>query len=397
MSKKKKNKKIDRYLNNNEIEIIKPPKINWFKIIIISIISGIIGGTISNQIQITNIKEPKPIEQQKSEITNKKPKAQPIIVKSLENDFKIENIKSVVGIYQIKTLKQKNLIDEIISEKNFISNGIILTSDGWIAVPKNLENYKNLIILHNNKTFQIKDSILFDPVTQTSFFKINTQNLPVTPLNFTYTFTKTHKVAIPNVNNEILITKILNENHKFSNDKFKVHNTETFYNYPIVKKLPSKYIGAPVYNTENQIIGFIKQNLEDKSIIQPISRIQPLLRNIFKQKQILRPFLGINYIDISEIPENKLENYKISTKIGALLYKNPKYKINIFSKNSNLKEIFKPGDIILKVNNEEITSEKTLTEIIQDYPPGSNINFLILRDGIQKNIQIKLKSFNTKK
>ncbi len=276
-------KKYNKFLQESNIEITKPFKVNWLKIIIISLISGIIGGLISNQLNISKNQYPQEQVKQKSEKTQE-PKAKPIIIKKPKQEFDIQKLKAVVGIYKtaIKS-KQKDIINEIIPQSNFLGNGIILTSDGWIATPQDIiENEKDITLLFANKTYKIPEERIIDPITKTVFFKINAQNLPVTPLNFNYNIKNTEDIAIVNMKNEFRITKIFKKNKTFHNQKSYIHNTENFYNFPTTEKLNEIFFGAPVYNKENQIIGFIMQNNENESLIQPISRLQPILKNIFK-------------------------------------------------------------------------------------------------------------------
>ncbi|PIT90651.1 MAG: protease Do, partial [Candidatus Komeilibacteria bacterium CG10_big_fil_rev_8_21_14_0_10_41_13] len=50
----------------------------------------------------------------------------------------------------------------------------------------------------------------------------------------------------------------------------------------------------------------------------------------------------------------------------------------------------KAGDIILKVNNEDVDERNSLTKLVQDYAPGQEVTLTILRSGQQVEVKVSL-------
>ena len=98
----------------------------------------------------------------------------------------------------------------------------------------------------------------------------------------------------------------------------------------------------------------------------------------------------MNYLDLTEslglsndVTENRLK--------GAVLIGDAKRNIMAVAENSPAaKAGLKAGDIILKINNEEINERNSLTKLIQDYTPGKEIILTISREGKEQEVKVIL-------
>ena len=50
----------------------------------------------------------------------------------------------------------------------------------------------------------------------------------------------------------------------------------------------------------------------------------------------------------------------------------------------------RPGDLILAVDDREITREHDLADIIQDYEPGDRVRLTLLQDGREQSVRVRL-------
>lgn len=50
----------------------------------------------------------------------------------------------------------------------------------------------------------------------------------------------------------------------------------------------------------------------------------------------------------------------------------------------------KAGDQVVAVNNDVITTQRTLTAILQDYRPGDTVTVKISRDDIEQDVEVEL-------
>jgi S1-C subfamily serine protease len=103
------------------------------------------------------------------------------------------------------------------------------------------------------------------------------------------------------------------------------------------------------------------------------------------------PFTGDKKTHKTSINKNHTEKSKRASTgtIPDFVYAGPGVKINSLIKNSNGEKAgLKNGDIILKVNDDNISDLKNYTSTLDKYKPGDTAEFTILRNG--KTIEIKL-------
>jgi S1-C subfamily serine protease len=50
----------------------------------------------------------------------------------------------------------------------------------------------------------------------------------------------------------------------------------------------------------------------------------------------------------------------------------------------------RPGDMILAVDDQEVSPTRDLKDIIQDYEPGDRVRLTFLRDGQKEDVRVRL-------
>lgn len=144
-------------------------------------------------------------------------------------------------------------------------------------------------------------------------------------------------------------------------------------------------VGAPLFDLTGSIIGFITDKESQTAL--PVDVITHANKSFFSEDQVVRTWLGVRYLDLSLVvglPETMTYGFTR----GALIYGGDGEAIE---KNSpaDVAEL-KTNDIILDVEGELVNGRYNLTELIQSYAPGKEVNLLILRDGKKQEIQVKL-------
>ena len=79
----------------------------------------------------------------------------------------------------------------------------------------------------------------------------------------------------------------------------------------------------------------------------------------------------MNFIDLTELIGTKTTDIKAFTSLpkGALIYADPESEVKAIQEGSPAQEAgLKAEDVILKVEQEDVDSDSTLVELIQDYP-----------------------------
>ncbi len=137
--------------------------------------------------------------------------------------------------------------------------------------------------------------------------------------------------------------------------------------------------GGPLVNMEGEVIGinvaiiFGAQNI---GFALPINTVKRDLEDIKKYGRIRRPFLGVQYVNIT--PEIK-KRFKLSVDRGALIMTEKPYASAVIPKSPAHEAGLKEKDIILEYNGHPLTAEKNIGEILEDSSVGDVINLKVLR------------------
>jgi serine protease Do len=188
------------------------------------------------------------------------------------------------------------------------------------------------------------------------------------------------------------MTRIVNLDYEPAPEKKDlIKSSEKFSKFILLKDVFKK-AGDPLFNLNGEIIGLITSSNSgsDLKTALPVNYIKSAFTDILKYKKIERSFLGVNYIDLASVLGLKNEISQ-GLERGALLYENKDLKIKAVTPESPAASAgLKSGDIILKVDDEELSSRRDLTSIIQEYQAGDSIDLSVLRDGKEQTIKIKL-------
>jgi len=297
---------------------------------------------------------------------------------------------TVFEIYSQKT-QTRDPVNQIFLEKDRVALGFALTSDGWLlSFGRTLADPKNhfVVITSDQKIFS-PEKILFDETSEAVFLKINAENLSVPPLGEIENLALGEKIVIPKNKQTLNLAVVLNSSYeKISEPKDLLRSSEKLTKSIAVNGAwLSNEAGAPAVNLAGEVVGITTPLA---GIISPIASWRSAILSVLKNGEVVRPNLGIHYFNLSKAPGLDVAVSQ-NQKTGALIWSDKNLQITGVAKNSPAaKAGLKDGDIILKINSEEISSKKDLAEIIEDYAPGEKIELTILRLGEEKIIEVTL-------
>ncbi len=147
--------------------------------------------------------------------------------------------------------------------------------------------------------------------------------------------------------------------------------------------------GGPLVNLNGQVIGIntaIAGNAQNIGFSIPINDVKGLINQVLKNGSFTMPYIGIRYIPLTPDVANE---YNLSVQNGAFIAPSadpsePSILPNSPASSAGL-EI---NDIITAVNGTSINQENSLTSLIDQYTPGTNISLTVIRDG--KTIQVSV-------
>lgn len=148
--------------------------------------------------------------------------------------------------------------------------------------------------------------------------------------------------------------------------------------------------GGALLNANGEVIGVNSMKLVDSSIegIGFAIKIEDAMAHIDileKGKEIDRPLLGINYMNVTDKYSLYRQGINVSEDIteGIVV-------VSVVNGTGAEKAGFKKGDIITKINDEEVTSSAYLKYALYKYNPGDKVKVTYTRDGKEKTVQVEL-------
>lgn len=148
--------------------------------------------------------------------------------------------------------------------------------------------------------------------------------------------------------------------------------------------------GGPLMNSNGEVIGVNSLKLVDNSIEGmgfsiKIEDAMAHVEELEKSQGIKRPMLGISLLNISDT--RNLMNYGISIpndiKQGVVV-------VDVVEGTGAAKSGLKKGDVITKIDNEEIINQAYLKYILYKYNIGDKIKITYNRSGKEKTVTVTL-------
>jgi serine protease Do len=148
--------------------------------------------------------------------------------------------------------------------------------------------------------------------------------------------------------------------------------------------------GGPLLNINGSLIGIntaIYQKAEGIGFAIPIENAKRIINDLISYGKVRRGWLGVLVQDMT--PE-LLRYFKLDRAQGVLV-------TQVFPESPARKAGIKQGDVILKLNNHEISRKLEYQQRVGSYSVGNTITFSVLREGRQQDIRLKVKAIPSDK
>lgn len=146
--------------------------------------------------------------------------------------------------------------------------------------------------------------------------------------------------------------------------------------------------GGPLANANGEVIGItslklVNSGVEGMGFAIPIETAMEYAKKIVNGEEIQRPYLGVSMYNLSDAKYRVPGLNKIPISQGV-------YVQNVESGSPSDAAGIKAGDIITKINNEEVPTYAYLRYLLYQHDVGDEITVTIYRDGKEENKTIKL-------
>lgn len=282
-------------------------------------------------------------------------------------------------------------------------SGVIVTSDGYIMTNNHVvENAEKIeVILTDKRVLQAK-VIGRDKNTDLALIKVNATNLPVVKLGnsddvkvgqwvlaigYPLTLESTVTAGIVSAKaRQIGIIGSEDEPQNVNPNNPPVNSgIESFIQTDAVINKGNS--GGALVNTKGELIGINSAIASQSGVYEgygfaiPVNLARKVMDDFLKYGEVKRGYIGVTFQELNADVAKQLNVSEING-----LYVNSVVKDGAAEK-AGIKE----GDIIKKVNNEDVNSSAELQVKIALLHPGDKVSLGVLRDGKMKTFELTLK------
>lgn len=385
------NSKSSKNVINDKVFIKEKTKnINLFASIVIGLVTGIVTSAATTYLYINKVeqKAESSVDSNKSEtVTNNGTKYE---ITQVENPVvAIADVagKSVVGV-TVRSVSNTVFGGTATSDSE--GSGIIYTADGYIVTNYHVienaisnQSISKVYVTLPNSDEEIEASIIgADSVTDIAVIKIQKEGLSAATFDDSNNLKVGELVvAIGNPLGRELAGSItvgyvsaLNRTLTSNGRTYKLLQTDAAIN-------PGNSGGALV-SSSGKVIGIntVKigaTDVEGIGFAIPSNIAKPIVDELIKNSKIVRPYIGISGISLDD---NMAKRYNLVKGV---------YVAKIESSSAAYNSGIKVGDVIVKIDDKEITTIEELNEIKNSKNVGDTVKITVYRDG--KNIEINVK------
>lgn len=152
--------------------------------------------------------------------------------------------------------------------------------------------------------------------------------------------------------------------------------------------------GGPLINLDGEAIGInaaMVFGAENIGFALPINNAKKALEELKEYGRIRLPYLGVRYLPVTQELQ---EQFGLPVARGALVMSEPQipqgFRQAVVPGSPAAKAGIKEADIILAINNKEVTIEQTINDILTTCKIGQALNLQILRGGKKKSLRLTI-------
>lgn len=352
-----------------------------FVIVLLSIIFGVGGGILGDKFVIPYLatlpqfQDSEFITSKGTTVTIQKTEINEVKDGVVFSDAIQKARPSVVSVYSAQD--RRVLFEDIVTIEGG-ATGVVVAADGVILTSKSavleIDTEDYYIATPDGKEYPV-ERVTKDPLLDIVFLKINADNLSPVELALSDEIAEGDRVLAFGGPAQKELKKIYSDIISSASFSLSRDTRDVLQGVIALQdEYPLEYSGAPVVGLDGKLLGLLSVTDNQGVIVQsviPVEYVDPILPFGISGKQIIRPNLGISYIDIS--PEFAALN-NLSVTSGALV---------VSSENP---DIFVPGDVIVGVNQDNIDMRQSFSQLYSSLFDVNEISFIILRNSAEVEI-----------
>lgn len=365
-----------------------PKKRRFFPYFIVALVAAIIGGLMSSYIA-PNYLYGKLLPTPSIYTTDKSYDAQKTNI-VVNNDTSIESAVAKKAMNSVVGITTKAVVGYYFGEKEIegTGSGIIIDANGYILTNSHVVgdgNAKEISVLFENGDKKTGSVLWYDSALDLAIVKVEATGLPVADLG------DSDKLEVGEI--AIAIGNPLGlefQRSVTSGIISGLHRTIKVDENNVIEDLiqtdasinPGNS-GGPLLNANGEVVGINTakiQSAEGLGFSIPINAVKTIINQVIKEGTFKTVFIGITGVDV-EIYERQL-GIDLNADEGVIIIEvspnSPASSAGLIS-----------GDIIEKIDDQNIESMNQLKKTLYKYNKGDSATLNIIRNGSKKKIEIK--------
>lgn len=302
----------------------------------------------------------------------------------------------------VQIFKQKagtNDITAVYTEVDSLHSGFIVTNDGYIIVPTaSIAEVKNLVVRLGDNSLKTVSAITNDAASGMSFLKIDAQDLSTAPFATSNSITVADDIVLiqrSSTGADVLVgnNSIASmDYYPLKESNLLTRSSDQYGNSLLLENAVSPvFDGAVAFTADGEALGLVALQ-DNASVIILFDRLTTILDQAFSGKEIARPQLGINFIDLASslnIPNSLSQGFKR----GILIYSTDEAKQPSINLRSPVQKAgLQHGDVITLFNGEQLNDSVHFENLLLSHKIGDTITLTYMRKGIEQESKVTLEA-----
>jgi S1-C subfamily serine protease len=263
--------------------------------------------------------------------------------------------------------------------------GFILSNDGWVILngvkDNNLENIKKYsAISYDKKMYDIDQAVTVKISGDGSIILAHLKsatNLPVRKMANPSDLQPGTTLLVVSPSGQTLISSLVSKKRP----ALQLTSDRPDILLKLSDNLGEEFKNSFVFNLGGDFVGFIDSDLQAR----PNYVFLPAWRTLVAAQKSVFPSLGVNYLNLAIV---KAPSLKIDK--GAWLKETEANQPAVIKDSPADKAGLKEGDVITRIDDQELDSGHDLSEVLSAYSAGDVIYVTYNRNGEQGGVEIKL-------
>ena len=318
----------------------------------------------------------------------------------IDQQTAVANVAKKVGPSVVSIVSSSSKVDPYTGStsetKDGAGTGIIVTADGLVMTNKHVveggESFT--VITSDNNEYKDAKVVATDPSNDLAFIRFSGKNLRPADLGDSDKVEVGQSVvAIGNALGQFqntVTTGVISGKSRPITASGGNGGSENLTNlFQTDAAINPGNSGGPLVDIEGNVIGIntaVAGSAQNIGFAIPINDAKNVLSSVIKTGKIVRPYIGVRYITLNE-EISKANNLGSST--GALIYGKGS-QLAVLPGSPADKAGLEEGDIILKIDGQDIGETNSISSVIGKKKPGDKVEVVYLRDGKQSKTGLVL-------